>query len=314
MKKLAQRIPVPIAGLMLALATTGNLLLSYGSIYRNIFGSISGLILILLILKIFLDFKGILKDLENPIIASTIPTFTMGVMILTTYIKPYIPLVAKGIWILAIILHCFLIVYFTVKFILKFNIKKVFPSYFIVYVGIAVVSITAPAYKALSFGRVIFWFGFISYLMLLPIVTYRIFCVKQIQEPALPTIIIMAAPPSLCLAGYISSFQEKSIIMIGFLTILSLIMFIVSLLYIPKILRGKFYPSYSALTFPLAITAVAMKQTNVFLIKNNNSIGALKYLVKIQELIAVSIVIYVLIKYFKFMFIKDKVELNKVVS
>ncbi|WP_394365996.1 hypothetical protein, partial [Porphyromonas levii] len=72
--------------------------------------------------------------------------------------------------------------------------------------------------------------------------------------------------------------------------------------------------SYSALTFPLAITAVAMKQTNVFLIKNNNSIGALKYLVKIQELIAVSIVIYVLIKYFKFMFIKDKVELNKVVS
>lgn len=309
MNGLAKRIPVPIAGLMLALATTGNLLLSYGSIYRNIFGVISAIVLILLMLKICLDFRSILKDLENPIIASTIPTFTMGIMVLTTYIKSYAPSVSKGIWIAAIVLHCFFIIYFTIKYILKFNITKVFPSYFIVYVGIAVVSITAPAYKALSFGKVIFWFGLISYLILLPIVSYRIFHVRKIQEPALPTIIIMAAPPSLCLAGYISSFQEKSIIMICFLAVLSLIMFILALLYIPKILRGKFYPSYAALTFPLAITGVAMKQTNLFLIKSNNCIGMLKYLVKFQELVAVLIVIYVLIKYVKFIFVKDKVVL-----
>ena len=38
MESTIKKIPVPIAGLALALAATGNLFLSYGAIYRNIFG------------------------------------------------------------------------------------------------------------------------------------------------------------------------------------------------------------------------------------------------------------------------------------
>ena len=310
MKRVIKKIPVPITGLTLALAATGNLVLSYGTIYRNIFGATSALILILFIIKIFIDSKDVLESLKNPLVASTSPTFTMCLMLLSNYIKPYSPTISFGVWILGLLLHCFLIVYFTVKFIFNFDIKKVFPSYFIVYVGIVVGSITAPTFNLISLGKGIFWFGFISYLCLLPIVIYRIFIVKAIPEPAVPTITIFAAPASLCLVGYIGSFQDKSITMVGFLAVLSLIMFIGVILYLPKMLKIKFYPSYSAFTFPLAISAIAMKQTNGLLFKMNKPIYVLQYLVKFQEILTIIIIIYVLIKYFEFLFYEDIISKN----
>jgi exfoliative toxin A/B len=310
MEKVIKKIPVPITGLALALAAAGNLLLSYGSIYRNIFGSISALILVLFIIKIFIDPKDILESIKNPIIASTLPTFTMCLMLLANYIKPNLPTISFGVWTFGLLLHCFLIVCFTVKFIFNFHIRKVFPSYFIVYVGMAVASITAPSYNLIGLGKAVFWFAFISYLCLLPIVIYRIFIIKAISEPAVPTITIFAAPASLCLVGYIGSFQEKSIVMVGLLAALSLLMFIGVLLYLPKMLKIKFYPSYSAFTFPLVISSLAMKQTSGLLVKMNKPIYILKYLIKFQEILAVLIVVYVLIKYFVFLFHEDIISKN----
>lgn len=307
MKSLIEKIPVPIAGLMLALAACGNLLLSYGAIYRSVFGIISALILLLLILKVTFDTKSVVDSFKNPVIASVMPTFTMGLMLLATYINPYDHSISFGIWIIGLLLHCLLIVYFTVKFIFNFDIKKVFPSYFVVYVGIVVASMTAPAYNLITLGKSIFWFGFIAYLCLLPIVIYRTFIIKEIQEPALPTISIFSAPASLCLAGYLACFEVKSIFIVGFLGGLSFLMFLGVILYLPKMLKLKFYPSYSAFTFPLVISAVAMKQLNGYLVKSEQPIYMLKYLVKFQEVLAVLIVFYVLIRYCKFIFHQDKI-------
>jgi len=85
-------------------------------------------------------------------------------------------------------------------------------------------------------------------------------------------------------------------------------MFIAVISYLPKLLKIKFYPSYSAFTFPIVISAVAMKQLNGYLVKIKQPIDMLKYLVKFQELIAIFIVIYVLVRYFKYMMLDDKIE------
>ncbi|MBU3127729.1 TDT family transporter [Clostridium tagluense] len=310
MESLIKKTPVPIAGLMLAIAATGNLLLSYGAIYRSIFGILSALILLLLIFKIAFDTKAVVYSFKNPVVASVIPTFTMGLMILATYIKPYAPSISFSVWVFGLLMHCFLIIYFTIKFILNFDIKKVFPSYFVVYVGIVVASMTAPTYNLISLGKGIFWFGFILYLCLLPIVIYRTFFIKEIQEPALPTIAIFTAPASLCLAGYLACFPVKNNFLVGFLGGLAFIMFLGVISYLPKLLKIKFYPSYSAFTFPMVISAVAMKQLNGYLVKIKQPIYMLKYLVKFQEVLAVLIVIYVLSRYFKFLFLESKIPEN----
>lgn len=312
--RIIKKIPIPLAGLMLALAAAGNLVSTYGTKYKNIFGCLAALVLLALLAKIITDPKDIKESLKNPLIASVAPTFTMGLMILSTYIKPILSGLSLAIWILSLLLHCLLIIYFTQKFILNFDIKKVFPSYFIVYVGLVVASITAPAYKLNNVGQVIFWFGFISYICLLIVVLYRLFVIKQIPEPALPTIVIMAAPASLCLAGYLASFQNKNIYIVGFLGVLSLIMFLGVIIYIPKLLLLKFYPSYSSFTFPLVISAIAMKQTNIFLLKIHKPISGLIYFVKFQEALAVLIVLYVFVRYIQFILIENKLSQTNQVS
>jgi len=306
MGQIIKKVPIPMAGLMLGLAAVGNLVQSYGDLYRNIFGALSAILLFLLIMKIFIDPKGVKESMENPVVASVSPTLSMGIMILSTYIKPYFPSLGYGIWIFGLILHAILILYFTKKYMFNFNIKKVFPGYFVVYVGIVVGSVTGPVYNQAIIGQYLFWFGFISYLVLLPVVIYRVVKVKAIPEPALPTIAIFAAPASLCLAGYINSFQNKNMVIIGFLVTLSLIMLGVVLLYMPKLLKLPFYPSYSAYTFPFVISGISIKLTNGFLANSGNGIAWLKYIVKFQEVIAVSLVFYVLIRYIKFLISSEK--------
>lgn len=306
MKEIIKKLPVPIVGLMLALAAMGNLVLSYGEIYRNIFGVLSAIILVLVLVKIIMFPKGVSEAIDNPVVASVFPTLSMGIMLLATYLKPFAPSLAFGIWIIGLVLHGVLIIYFTKKYLFNFGIKKVFPSWFIVYVGIVVGSVTAPAFDKANIGQILFWFGFISYFALLPIVLKRVFKVKDIPEPALPTLIIFAAPVALCLAGYMNSFQEKNMFIVWLLVALSQFSYLCVLLQLPKLLKLKFYPSYSAFTFPLVISAISIKLTNGFLVKIEKPIAILKYVVNFEELVALAIVIYVLIRYIGFLFARTE--------
>ena len=301
MEQLIKKLPLPMSGLLLALAATGNLLSSYGNLYRYSFGVLAAILLILLAAKAALIPAALMEGFDSPVVASILPTFPMGMMLLSTYVRGYQPGAALGIWIAGLLLHMILIILFTKKYIFSFNIKKVFPSYFIVYVGIICGSISAPAFGLAAVGRYIFWFGLAAYLLLLPVVLYRVIKVKEIPEPALTATAILTAPSSLCLAGYLNSFPDKSIGMIGFLCILSLLMLIYVLTLMPKLLKLKFYPSYSAFTFPFVITAIAVKGANGYLVKAGIETGHLGLLVPFLEIWSVAMVAYVLIRYILFL-------------
>lgn len=306
MNEFLKKYPVPIVGLTLGLAATGNMLQSYGEVYRNIFGILSAILLILMIVKTIKYPKGVKEALDNPVVASVFPTLSMAIMLLSTYLKPYAGQLAYIMWFIGISIHIILILWFTKKFVLSFKIKKVFPSWFIVYVGIVVASVTSPAFSMQNAGQVSFWFGFITYLILLPIVIYRVLKVKEMPEPSLPTLAIFAAPASLLLAGYMNSFQVKNMIIVWFLMALSIIMYVAVIIKMFKLLRLKFYPSYSSFTFPLIISGIAMKLTNGFLNKSGQGIHVLQYLIRFQEVIGVVIVVYVLVRYIQFLIPEKK--------
>lgn len=300
MKSFIKNIPIPIVGLMLALAAAGNLVQSYGEIYRTILGALSTIILSLVLLKIIIYPNLVKGELKNPLIASVFPTFTMGIMLLSTYLKAVAPNISFGIWLAALIGHGLLILQFSLNHILSFDFKKVFPSWFIVYVGIVVGSVTAPAFGMQSLGRFLFWIGMISYLLVLPIVIKRI-KLKDMPEPALPSLAIFAAPLALCLAGYMSSFGDKNIFGVGLLLIFSQVNYIYVLSQLPRLLRLDFYPSFSGFTFPLVISAISLKLTNGYLIKIGQPISILKYLVQFEEILALTVLLYVLIGYMVFL-------------
>jgi len=305
MNQILKKYPVPIVGLMLGLAAAGNLLQSYDEVYRSILGLISAILFVLMVVKIVKYPKGVKESLDNPVVASVFPAFSMGMMLLSTYIKPFAGSLAYIIWILAVILHIVLILWFTKKFVLNFKIKQVFPSWFIVYVGIAVASVTGPAFKMAAVGQLAFGFGLITYVILLPTTIYRVVKVKEMPEATLPTLAIFAAPASLLLAGYMNSFETKNMAIVWLLMALSIIMYSAVIVMLFKLLKLKFYPSYSGFTFPLVISGIAMKLTNGFLTKSGQAIPSLRYLVKFQEVIGVAITLYVLYRYVQFLTAKD---------
>lgn len=302
MKKIIQKVPVPLCGVMLGLAALGNLLQSYGEGIRYACGIMAALLLVLILLKLVLFPKMIKEDLQNPIMASVSATFPMALMLLSTYVKPWIGAIAKYIWLFAIVLHLILIIYFTIKFIVKLQMPKVFASYFIVYVGIVVAAVTAPAFEALSIGTAAFWFGFATLLLLLVLVTIRYIKFKQIPEPAQPLICIYAAPTSLCVAGYVQSVTPKSKGFLLTLLVLASILYVFALIKAIGYLKLKFYPSFAAFTFPFVISAIATKQTMACLANMKQPMPFLQYVVLIETIIAVIFVVYTFIRYMQFLF------------
>lgn len=298
MKKLLKAIPIPFAGVMLGLAALGNLLQSYSEGIRLFFGALAAIIWVLLVLKVIFCWKGVCTAMDDPVVASVSGTFPMATMLLSVYAKPFIGAPAQIIWYLGIVLHVALIVWFTVKFMLKPVMPKVFASYFIVYVGIVVASLTAPAYEmTATIGTWAFWFGFVCLLGLLVLVGYRYVKFPVKMDPPKPLFCIFAAPAALCLAGYIQSVAPKSPVMIFGMLALSTLLYIMVLVKLPGFLKLPFFPSYAAFTFPFVITAIAAKQSMACLTKLGIAASWLSPVVLVETIIATVLVIYALVRY-----------------
>ena len=265
-----KKLPIPISGLILAILSLGNLLQQYNSIFKLLCGII-GCILI--------------------------GTFSMALMILSTYLNAFDSTLAICVWILGIALHILLITYFTYRYIChNFNINEVYPSYWIVYIGITMGAITAHVHGLSEIGFIFFLFGFIAMLITLPLVIYRYFKYPNKSEANKPLICIFTAVMSILIVGYTNS---ANVISTEFLIIIYSIAFAFFLFAFSKVIeyrKLKFYPSYSAFTFPFVITAIASKEVSQIF---NNWI--FNIIIPIQTIIAIILVMYVFYRYIKFL-------------
>ena len=294
---LIKKLPIPVSGLILASLSLGNLLQNIHPSLRFLFGAIGIIFLILILLKVVLYPQLIKDDFKNPVIASSSGTFSMSLMILSTYLMPFMPGISYTIWIMGIVLHILLIIYFTYHFIVhNFDISNVYPSYWIVYVGITMAAITANVHGINDADFIFFIIGFVGMLVSTPLVLYREFVYDKIPEMNRPLTCIFTALFSILIVGYVNS---ADIISNEFLTALYTIASIFYIFAIYKLIRNikiKFYPSFAAFTFPFVISALATKG-----VLGTLKIGLLNYVLALQTVIATVLVVYVLIKYIKFL-------------
>lgn len=301
MRSFFEKIPLPMSGLVLGMFALGNLLQSHSEGLRYGIGIVAGLFMLLLIVKFILFPKALLENLKNPVMASIAATFPMALMLASAYVKPFVGQLAFVIWCIGIALHIVLILYFTLQFILKIDMTKVFASYFIVYVGIVAASVTAPAFAMERLGTIFVWFGIITLIALLLLVTKRYLTHKDIPAPLKPISVIYAAPASLCVAGYIQSVAQKNTTLLWALYLLACVLYIVGLVQALRTMKNGFFPSFSAYTFPFVISAIASKQLMAFLANQGTPAAWLGPVVLIQTVIAVFFVTYVLGRYIQFL-------------
>ena len=292
-----KKLPIPISGLILAILSLGNILQQYNLIFKLLCGIIGCILILMLVLKLIFYPKNIKDDLSNSIILSNSGTFSMALMILSTYLNAFDGTLAICVWILGIALHILLITYFTYRYIChNFNINEVYPSYWIVYIGITMGAITAHVHGLSEIGFIFFLFGFIAMLITLPLVIYRYFKYPNKSEANKPLICIFTAVMSILIVGYTNS---ANVISTEFLIILYFIAFAFFLFAFSKVIeyrKLKFYPSYSAFTFPFVITAIASKEVSQIF---NNWI--FNIIIPIQTIIAIILVMYVFYRYIKFL-------------
>lgn len=293
-----EKIPIPICGLILAFLSFGNLLNDTHPILKVACGIIGIALLILILSKLALYPEKIKEDFKNPIIASNSGTFSMSLMILSTYISPFMPSLAYSIWILGVALHILLIVYFTHHFIIRnFNISTVYPSYWIVFVGITMGAITAHAHNLDEIGFIFFLAGFIGMIFTFPLVIYRYIKYKDIPNANKPLICIFTAVLSILIVGYLNSYNDISIEFLIIMYIFACIFYIFALTKLIEYRNLDFYPSFAAFTFPFVISGLATKGV----ISKIGSNIILNSVLSIETVIATAIVLYVLIRYMKFL-------------
>ena len=227
----------------------------------------------------------------------------MALMLFSTYLKPlFMPLsesIALGIWILGIIIHLSIVVLFTKNYVIKnFDIENVFATWWIVYIGITMAAITAPAYNLQQYGFIFFGIGFILMIPTLILVSYRYLKFTAIEHKNKPFICIYTALLSILIVGYVNAMNIDgnflSLIYLGaFIFYIFAIFQAIKLLAIEKL---QFMPSFSAFTFPFVISAIATGEAYKFF-----GLTILNYLFYIQAIIALVLVIFVSYKYLRFL-------------
>ena len=283
---------------MLALFSLGNLLQDINPNLRYLFGIFGGIILILMILKVILYPQDIKDDFKNPIIVSSSGTFSMSLMILSTYLLEFTPSIAYLIWIIGISLHIMLMIYFTYHFIIRdFDISTVYPSYWIVFVGITMAAITSKSHGIQEIGHVFFIIGFIAMILTLPLVVYRYINYSKIPDMNKPLICIFTAVLSILIVGYLNSTQTPSFEFMAILYGFACILYIFTLYKFIEYRDLDFYPSFAAFTFPFVISALATKGISKLVGQNIVLNSALT----LETIVAIIIVLYVSVRYTEFL-------------
>jgi exfoliative toxin A/B len=300
-----QKIPMPIFAVALALFALGNLTSMYGwprEIFRAC-GCIALLCIILFFLKLFMYPAMLKKDMQtSPILASVSGGAFMALIQLATYyVKPLHAGIALVLWYLSLVGYIILAIWFTKKYVLeKHDLLQFYPTYFLIYAGIAVAALSSPTFGQQELGRLIFWITLVLFLIFLAIVTVR-WVSQPVNPPFRPFFCLFTAPPSLFLASWLVLYPDICPASIYIFMGIAQLLFLMVLAYLPRLFKIPFYASYAALGFPFVITAYALKVVINTLGKMGAAIPTwLATLAYGEFLFALVAVVYVTIWYISF--------------
>ncbi|PKH02042.1 C4-dicarboxylate ABC transporter [Psychromonas sp. MB-3u-54] len=262
------RTPSALAGLALGIASLG-LCLENITLLQGIAQSVTALLASCLLLPLFCKFlfnpELLKQDLQHPLSGSLSPIIAMATMVIANNISVYYFQLGQWICAIALAWHFFLLVSFIYYRSKNFHFSQILPSWFIPPIGLVLTVLMFPGglYPFLAEGLV--YFGLVSYLLLLPVVLYRLIFFVLPSNNEKPIVVILATPASLLLLGYLSITDQPNYVLICLLGGVAMLMTIIVYMALIRLLRLPFTPAYSAFTFPLVVGAVALFKVTHFL-------------------------------------------------
>jgi exfoliative toxin A/B len=305
-RNIVAKVPTPMAGLALGIASVlwcwENFLPLAGN--AQLLGAIiGGCMLLVLSVKFILLPQSLRNDLAHPVVGSVVPTYAMGLMVVSASLDRFSLTAGATLWSLAVLLHLTFLVVFTIHRSKDMALHHLIPSWFVPPIGIIVAAVAVPAIPV--FHTVAHWlqnFGMLCYVVMLPLMLYRFMFTQGVPDSAKPTIAIMAAPASLSLAGYLTITAHPSPIVVAVLLGIALLMTLLIYMSFFHLLRLPFSPGYAAFTFPMAIGATALfKVTHQFSLwgLKPQYVAQMHLLASIELLLASVVIAYVAVRYLR---------------
>lgn len=265
-----QLIPTATAGLALGLASLGwcadQLFGFEGQIQRH-----SALLALPLLLAVLLKFAlhpSLLRhELAQPVAGSLLPVVCMATFVQSAALQPLLPGFADSMWWLALAAHLLLLSAFVGLRLAHFQFTDMVPAWFIPPIGFVVAVLTAPATAPLWLLQTLSLAGLLAYLVMLPLMLYRLRHGQPLPAAQQPLQAIVAAPGSLTLCGLLCLPIVVAIPTSVLLALSSLALLLTFRVWwqLPNLLSGRFNPAFAACTFPLVISATALLKLSDYL-------------------------------------------------
>ncbi len=309
--QIIKQIPLPACGLTLGVAALGNMLSGYSNFLSWGYGIVAVTLWILLLFKCIFYWPQAKQELANPLTLSVFEAFFMTLLQISIYSAPYFGKLAYFCWITANIGHIVLVVVFSQRYLNNFQLSSVYTTWNILYSGNMLAAVAAPLFHLEQAGQWIFWIGFLGFCLV--ILFLHTVIGNFSYRGGVANTMRFGCPFNLSLAAYLSCTDNPSVWFTLLLACIAQGMYLYVLFCLPRILKTPFTPSYGALTFPFVISAVALQKLLLFFTDSGISYPELLHqIIFIEELIAVLIVTYVLIRYVLFLMqcIKEQSRLN----
>lgn len=211
--------------------------------------------------------RGALKEtFENPQLRVLPACLTVGLMLLSALLTPHMPRLANGmIWVAALTHFALLVWLVNGWFRGGLALEMISPVWFIPVVGNIVVPIGAMA----SGEVMLAWFGFsigiVLWLMLLPVVFFRLIHGKPMPNELESTQLVLVAPPAIgsvswsLLAGDQAVVPGAVLLSVAFFLLMALIPMVV------RVVSRPFVPANWAFGFPLAALSTGLATYSILL-------------------------------------------------
>lgn len=265
-----KRVPTAAAGLALGLASLGwcadQLFAQHGRLQQA-----AALLALPLLMAVLLKFlrapQLLLQELAHPVAGSLLPVMCMATLVQTAAWQSFNPTLASLCWWLALAGHLALLTGFIRHRLAQFALTDLVPAWFIPPIGFVVAVLTAPVGAPLWLLQVLAGAGLLVYLLMLPLMLYRLRRGTPLPLPQRPLLAILAAPGSLTLAGLLCLPVAATLpvsMLLG-LSALALLLTLKVWWQLPRLLSGSFNPAFAACTFPLVISATALLKLSGYL-------------------------------------------------
>ncbi|MBE4606660.1 TDT family transporter [Vibrio navarrensis] len=296
--------PTPMAGLALGIASLGWCWENFAELHgygQWLSAALASVLLLILAVKFLFHRHLLRQDLAHPVVGSVVPTFAMATMVVSNSLGHLFPIAGDVMWSVAVALHIVFLLSFVYHRAKEFELHHMVPSWFVPPVGIIVADVSFsgnPVLAPVAHGALLF--GMLAYVVMLPIMIYRLMFTHEVPDAAKPTMAILAAPASLSLAGYLTVTAHPSPVIVALLFGIAVLMTAIIYLAFFTLLRLPFSPGYAAFTFPMVIGSTALFKMAAWMKTVDISaeyVAQVQWLASLELIVATLVVGYVAMQY-----------------